>query len=98
MHSARHFALVRALAEHRNFGRAAGALGVSQPSLTRSLKHLEDTLGVPLFDRAGVTPTIFGEIVLRHGRLVLSGFAELTREIALVKGLEIGSLVVAMGP
>jgi DNA-binding transcriptional LysR family regulator len=97
VHSTRHLALVHALAEHRNFGRAAVALRVSQPALTRSLKHLEDTLGVPLFDRAGVTPTIFGEIVLRHGRPVLAGFAELTREIALMKGLEIGSLAVAMG-
>ena len=96
MHSARHLELVRALAEHRNFGRAAAALGVSQPSLTRSLKHLEELLGAALFDRAGVTPTIFGEIVLKHGRPVLAGFAELKREIALIKGLDVGELSVAM--
>ena len=52
MHSKRQLELVRALAEHRNFGHAANALGVSQPSLTRSLKHLEDRLGVLKWPRA----------------------------------------------
>ena len=97
MHSVRHLELVRALAEHKNFGRAATALRVSQPSLTRSLKLLEDMLGVTLFDRAGVTPTVFGEIVLKHSRPVLDSFAELRREIGLTKGLEIGDLSVSMG-
>lgn len=96
MHSTKQLELVRALAEHRNFGRAATALGVSQPSLTRSLKHLEEDLGAPLFDRAGVAPTVFGEIVLKHGRPVLAGFAELKREIALMQGLDVGELSVAM--
>ena len=53
MHSVRQFELVKALATYRHFGRAAAALGVSQPALTRSLKHLEDILGVPLFDLKG---------------------------------------------
>ncbi len=97
MHSIRQLELVHALAEHRNFGRAAAALRVSQPSLTRSLKLVEEMLGVTLFDRAGVTPTIFGEIVLKHSRPVLDGFLELRREIALTKGLEIGELSVSMG-
>ena len=68
MHSVRQFELVKALATHRHFGRAATALGVSQPALTRSLKHLEDVLGVPLFDRQGVTPTVFGELMLNYRR------------------------------
>jgi DNA-binding transcriptional LysR family regulator len=96
VYSPRNLELIRALAEHRNFGRAASALGVSQPSLTRSLKQIEARLGVTLFDRAGVTPTIFGEIALKHGRFVLSGFADFQREIAMTRGLEIGELSVSM--
>ena len=87
------------LAEHRHFGRAASNLGISQPSLTRSIKHLEEMLGVPLFDRAdGVTPTLVGRIVLERGEMLLIGFAELAREITLAKGLEIGALTIAIGP
>ena len=98
MHSVRQFELVKALATYRHFGRAAAALGVSQPALTRSLKHLEDVLGVPLFDRQGVTPTVFGELMLNHGEPVIKGFADLLREIDLAKGLEIGEFSVSAGP
>jgi DNA-binding transcriptional LysR family regulator len=66
--------------------------------LTRSLKHLEDVLGVPLFDRQGVTPTVFGELMLNHGEPVIKGFADLLREIDLAKGLEIGEFSVSAGP
>lgn len=98
MHSIRQIRVVKALAQHRHFGRAARALGVSQPNLTRSLKQIEDTLGVPLFERQGVTPTLFGEIVLRHGEKALANFHELTREIMLIRGLEVGELRLVMAP
>ena len=80
---------------YRHFGLAAKALGVSQPALTRSLKQIEADLGVALFDRQGVTPTPFGEIVLRHGERAAAEFHELMREITLAKGLEIGELRIA---
>ena len=94
----RQLEIVKALAQHRHFGRAAQALDMSQPNLTRGLKQLEALLGVPIFDRQGVTPTSFGEIVLRHGDKALASFQELSRELALAKGLEIGELRIAAGP
>jgi DNA-binding transcriptional LysR family regulator len=94
----RQLEIVKALAQHRHFGRAAQALGMSQPNLTRGLKQLETLLGVPIFDRQGVTPTSFGEIILRHGDRALASFHELTRELSLAKGLEIGELRIAAGP
>jgi DNA-binding transcriptional LysR family regulator len=41
---------------------------------------------------------LFGEIILRHGDKALDSFHELTRELALAKGLDIGELRVAAGP
>ena len=98
IHSLRQIEIVKALAKHHHFGLAAKALRVSQPALTRSLKQLEAELGVTLFDRQGVTPTPFGEIVLRHGERAAAEFHELMREVALAKGLEIGELRIAAGP
>ena len=37
-----------ALVEHRNFGRAAAALGITQPQLSRRIGALERDLGVAL--------------------------------------------------
>ena len=71
---------------------------MSQPNLTRGLKQLEALLGVPIFDRQGVTPTSFGEIILRHGDKALASFHELTRELSLAKGLEVGELRIIAGP
>jgi DNA-binding transcriptional LysR family regulator len=98
VHSIRQIELVKALAKHHHFGLAAKALVIPQPALTRSLKQLETDLGVSLFDRWGVTPTAFGEILLRHGERAAAEFHELAREITLAKGLEIGQLRLGAGP
>ena len=98
MPSLRQFEIFRELATRRHFGRAAQALGVTQPALTRSLQNLERGLGVSLFDRKAMAPTLFGEAALRFADPAFGGFSELLRELALLQGLEAGGLKVSMGP
>ena len=71
-----------ALAEHRNFARAAAALHITQPALSRSIQALEEGMGVLLFDRSprDVEPTAFGELVLRHARGLELSSRDLDRE------------------
>ncbi|MBK7975099.1 MAG: LysR family transcriptional regulator [Deltaproteobacteria bacterium] len=65
---------VVAVAEARNFRRAAQLCHVSQPSLSAQLAQLEEALGVRLFERgrSGVLPTSAGaELIERARKLVL---------------------------
>jgi DNA-binding transcriptional LysR family regulator len=89
-----------ALAEHRNFARAASAIGITQPALTRSIQALEQELGARLFDRRrrDTEPTALGRLVLDHARRLELSARDLTRELQLTKGLETGELDVGVGP
>src|ERR1700740_2055988 len=61
------------VAEHRHFGRAATALRVAQPSLSRQVRRLEQQLGVRLLDRTpqGTSLTEAGEVFLPRARALL---------------------------
>ena len=88
------------LVEYGHFGRAAAALKISQPALSKSIQALEGELGVMLLDRkrGAVVLTAFGELVVRRSKSLLSAEDDLRREIALLADLEIGALQVALGP
>lgn len=89
-----------ALIEHAHFGRAANALGVSQPALSKSIQLLESELGVSLFDRRpeGVMLTAFGQLLREKSQRLLMAEEDLLRDMALLKGGDIGALKVALGP
>src|SRR6516164_5037552 len=50
--TSRQLETVLALAEYGSFIAAAALLKTSQPAVTRTIKHVEDVLGVKLFDRS----------------------------------------------
>src|SRR3989304_3258385 len=64
---------VVAVAETRHFGHAAERCFVSQPSLSASVKNLEEELGVRLFERGkrGVFLTGAGEQIVAQARRAL---------------------------
>jgi len=90
----RRLELALAIDTHRSFHRAARAMGISQPSLTRALQVLETEFGVRLFERgnADCEPTEFGRAVLARARRIVSEVAEAKRGIAFLQGLETGEL------
>ncbi|MFJ4674397.1 LysR family transcriptional regulator [Kitasatospora sp. NPDC088783] len=77
----RHLRVLRAIADSGSVGRAAAAIGVSQPATSTQLRRIERRLGAAVFDRtaAGVVPTIFGAEVLAAAREVLAWVDRLGR-------------------
>ena len=75
----RHLRAIDAVATHRSLLRAASALGISQPALTRSLQDCEAALGLKLFQRhaRGVTATQAGEAVWETARRILAELGRL---------------------
>jgi LysR family hydrogen peroxide-inducible transcriptional activator len=62
-----------AVAEEQHFGRAAERSFVSQPSLSAAIKHVEQELGVRIFERSkrGVTVTDVGAEIVAQARRTL---------------------------
>jgi DNA-binding transcriptional LysR family regulator len=85
-----------AVAAHRHFTRAAAAVPVAQPALSHQIRLLEQELGVELFERSrsGVRVTEAGEIFLLRARRALAEVDAAREEIAALRGLASGRLVI----
>src|SRR3954454_10945914 len=78
----RYLRTMAAIAEEGTFGQAAARLGYTQSSVSQQIAALEKAVGGPVFDRPGgpkpVRITPLGEVVLAHGRELLTKAAALT--------------------
>ena len=75
----RHLRYFVAVAEERNFTRAAQRLHIAQPPLSRQIQQLEETLGVQLFERNSrpLKLTETGKFFYSHAVQLLAQTAEL---------------------
>ncbi len=79
----RHVELVAELYDSRSILKASRRLSLTQPTLTKALRDVEATLGVPLFTRTnrGLAPTPYGEIFARHAKIVLAQLRHAAEEL-----------------
>jgi LysR family transcriptional regulator, regulator of peptidoglycan recycling len=65
-----------AVAEHRNFTRAAKQLGISTSTLSQTIRGMEERLGVRLLNRTtrSVVPTVAGDTLLARMRPVVDEY------------------------
>jgi DNA-binding transcriptional LysR family regulator len=71
------------VARFQHMTRAAEALSISQPALSRSIARLEEELGVPLFERQGRSIKLnrYGHLFLKRVNRMLKEFHESKQEI-----------------
>jgi DNA-binding transcriptional LysR family regulator len=77
-----------------SLGLAAEALHVTQPALSRTVRRLEDQLGVILFERraTGMELTPFGQALLPHATVLSEEAAVAIEQINSLRGLGHGTL------
>lgn len=93
----RHIRYFKAVAEEKNFTRAAEKLAIAQPPLSRQIQDLEEELGTKLFERSPhkVKLTEEGELFLQYASQILDLVNRSEEEVRIRKeGLQ-GTLYIA---
>lgn len=88
------------VAELGSFTRAAAALDVAQPALSRQVRLLEVELRQNLLVRngRGAVPTEAGKLLLEHGRGILHQVARTREEMGRVRGALAGRVAIGLPP
>lgn len=94
----RHLRYLSSAAEHGTIVGAAKALHLAQPSLSRQIRALEQTAGVPLFERTrrGVRLTAAGSVLLDGARVIGSRLDDALHRVQLAHEGRLGTLRVGL--
>lgn len=94
----RHLRYFLAVADLRNFTRAAEASFVAQSALSQQISRLEHEVGAPLFVRGNrrIELTPAGALLLPHARRLVSAEANARAELRSYLGLEKGRLLLGL--
>jgi DNA-binding transcriptional LysR family regulator len=89
-----------AVAEHGHVGRAADALGLSQPALSKSLRRLEQAMQAKLVRRTskGMALTLVGDALFARVQRLRLSLEDVTREVADLTHGRAGHLRIGCAP
>src|SRR5580704_2297076 len=76
--------ILLAVVQTGSMGKAASALNMSQPAVSKAIACLESTLGVRLLDRSrqGVEPTPYGRALVKRGAAMFDELRQGVEDIA----------------
>ncbi len=95
----RHLRQILAIRDHGSFAKAAEALHVAQPALSKSMAKIEDELRLTIFTRTstGSELTPMGEMIAERAERVMAATENLARDAALVAGGDAGAVRLGVG-
>jgi LysR family transcriptional regulator, regulator of abg operon len=95
-----HLRALVAIASIGSINGAAKALYISQPAVTKAVRELETQFGVRLLERNpwGVVPTAEGAALVNRARTVVREMERAEEDMAHLKGLREGNLVIGITP
>lgn len=88
------------VARWKSFTKAAEALYITQPTISKTMKAMEEELGVTLFDRTGkkMALTDAGEIIVNQAQQIVTSFYNLTAELDDLRNLKQGNIRIGLPP
>src|SRR5881394_1611359 len=90
---------ILAIRDHGSFAKAAEALNLAQPALSKSMAKVEGELGLTMFARSstGSELTPMGEMIAERAEKVMAATRNLARDAALVAGGDAGAVRIGVG-
>ncbi len=91
---------ILAVDKYRNFGKAAEACCVTQPTLSMQIQKLEEELGTVIFDRSKkpIIPTEVGEKIIKQAKFVIRDYNKINNIVLESKDKVVGDFRLAVIP
>lgn len=88
------------VARLKSFTKAADALYITQPTISKTIKSMEEDLGVVLFDRIGKTIelTDAGQLIVQQAQQIVASFQNLMAELDDLRNLKKGHIRIGLPP
>ncbi len=96
----RHLQYFMEVARHRSFTKAAESLYITQPTISKTIKNIEEELGIILFDRSSkkIELTDAGRIMFEQGQHIVNSFQNLSSELQDLQKLRKGHIRIGLPP
>ncbi|GGD01937.1 cidABC operon transcriptional activator CidR [Pontibacillus salipaludis] len=96
----KHLQYFIAVSRFNSFTRAAEELYLTQPTISKMIKNLEEDLGVVLFDRSRkkLTLTHAGKVILKQAKVIDAAYQDLEVEINQLVELKKGEIRIGLPP
>ncbi|MBE1443689.1 cidABC operon transcriptional activator CidR [Paenibacillus sp. OAS669] len=96
----RHLQYFLEVAHWKSFTKAAQALYITQPTISKMIKNLEEELGVVLFDRIGrrIELTDAGAVLLTQAQHMVKSFEEMTSHLDELMKVQRGRIRIGLPP
>jgi molybdate transport repressor ModE-like protein len=86
--------ILLAVVQHGSMARAAAALAISQPAVSKAIADMEHMLGRRLLERTrqGVQTTTYGSALVRHGTAIFDQLRQAAQELEFLADPTVGEL------
>ncbi|GIP21879.1 LysR family transcriptional regulator [Paenibacillus sp. J22TS3] len=88
------------VARLRSFTKAAESLYITQPTISKTIRQMEEELGVVLFDRIGkrIELTDAGQIMVNQAQNIVTSFNNMSAELDDLRNLKKGHIRIGLPP